>query len=435
MKPFAGVRRAALALAVAALGSQVRASGNTWIVDAAGGPGSHSTAIPPAIAAAQPGDKVFVRGGVYGAFTLSKPLVVRGESNTIISGAVRVQDVPNGAKAALSTLVVEELELFGCGGTVLVEGLRTPSSGFDARGLGSLVSIQSCKDVRLRGCVFQTQHAENDGADGMFVWNSSVELVSSILRGQHGKDSGCGAAGDGGNGLVASGTAWLSIAISEITGGRGGELDSCGFGGYAGDGGRAVSLTSGPRARIAGAGVNVILGGDGGFGFLGGCGVMNGGSDGHAGEGLFVGGVSSASHSGVAVNGGWGWDCGFAAAFQTQSGGVITAADPSAPTLELTIGTPGSTLPLRLRAPTGSVARVWLGRTMLKPAPQSTAVGLMTKRARLVELGVVPANGEVLTSLLLPGGLDSGDIVSAQADVVTVGGQLLFSNSITFTMP
>ena len=37
----------------------------TWIVDAANGPGAHFTALAPAVAAAAGGDRVLVRSGVY----------------------------------------------------------------------------------------------------------------------------------------------------------------------------------------------------------------------------------------------------------------------------------------------------------------------------------------------------------------------------------
>jgi len=61
----ARVTLAALAsLSLAALGSA-----STYVVDSSGGVGSDFTDIPPAIAAAQPGDVLLVLSGNYSGFT------------------------------------------------------------------------------------------------------------------------------------------------------------------------------------------------------------------------------------------------------------------------------------------------------------------------------------------------------------------------------
>ena len=53
-----------LAVACLALAAGTAVAQRTvWIVDRAGGPGVHFTDIPPAVAAARPGDRIEVRGG------------------------------------------------------------------------------------------------------------------------------------------------------------------------------------------------------------------------------------------------------------------------------------------------------------------------------------------------------------------------------------
>ena len=56
-----------------------------WIVDAANGPGTSFTDLPPAIAAAQSGDTIIVRAGpAYTLFSVSgKALTIRGAGPTM----------------------------------------------------------------------------------------------------------------------------------------------------------------------------------------------------------------------------------------------------------------------------------------------------------------------------------------------------------------
>jgi hypothetical protein len=78
---------------------------------------------------------------------------------------------------------------------------------------------------------------------------------------------------------------------------------------------------------------------------------------------------------------------------------------------------------------------VWLGRTMITPTPSTDVVGLLTNRARIQNLGTVPAGGQVDAFFTLPSSVDTGELVIAQADVLTSTGELLYSNSVCFTRP
>jgi hypothetical protein len=55
-----------------------------WIVDQANGPGTHFTDLPAAVAAAQSGDTILVRAGVYTTFSVSgKALTIRGAGTNV----------------------------------------------------------------------------------------------------------------------------------------------------------------------------------------------------------------------------------------------------------------------------------------------------------------------------------------------------------------
>src|SRR5688572_32926121 len=95
------------AIAVAALAPAALA--HTWIVDQAGGPGSHFTDIPPAIAAASPGDVLIIRAGLYSSYTLDKGLTLLGESVATTkakytTGGTWIQNLPAGQLAIVAHL-------------------------------------------------------------------------------------------------------------------------------------------------------------------------------------------------------------------------------------------------------------------------------------------------------------------------------------------
>jgi hypothetical protein len=74
------------ALACVLLPSLVQGQGNIIIVDAANGGGTHFLDIPPAVAAAQPGDTIRVRAGTYNGFTLNIGISVVAEGNVFFGG-------------------------------------------------------------------------------------------------------------------------------------------------------------------------------------------------------------------------------------------------------------------------------------------------------------------------------------------------------------
>ncbi|HLU38404.1 MAG TPA: hypothetical protein VK081_03410, partial [Planctomycetota bacterium] len=80
---------AVLATAPAALAQR------TWVVDVNNGPGTDFFDIPPAVAAAAPGDLIVVRAGQYNGFSTNKGLRMVGE------GAVLLAPSAPGGKALI----------------------------------------------------------------------------------------------------------------------------------------------------------------------------------------------------------------------------------------------------------------------------------------------------------------------------------------------
>jgi len=403
------------------------AGGAVWIVDASGGPGFDFTDIPSAIAVAQQNDRVFVRPGTYAGFVLDKPLIVRGSLGARVNGVARIQGIAATTRCAVSTLEIQTLEVSGCSGGVVLEQIKSwPSGANDSLPL----VVQNSADVRMRSCEFEPAYFPDGGGLSAAVASASaLEVVDSLLRGQHGDGFDFGPAfapTRGGAGLVAQSTATISIAHSELSGGGGGWADF----GKGQDGGAAFELAASSRARVASS---ILAGGDGGAGSFGGCGGTFG--DGRGGAAIRSTALSLARHSDLVASGGFGFDCGQAAPFATATGGQILLASPARPTLELVSANAAGALTLRVTGPANSTARVWLGRTMVTPTPNTDVVGLLTNRARLQNLGAVPAGGQVDAFFTLPSSVDTGELVVAQADVLTSTGELLYSNSICFTRP
>ncbi len=102
----------------------------TWIVDAAGGPGVHFLEVQPAVFAAAPGDRIEVRGvGVYPGFTIDRGIHVEA-----VAGAgcttLNVAGVPAGQAAAVvgfglaAPAAIRQVLIVNCAGTVFVQELR-----------------------------------------------------------------------------------------------------------------------------------------------------------------------------------------------------------------------------------------------------------------------------------------------------------------------
>jgi hypothetical protein len=412
--------------------SSALAGGAEWIVDLSGGAGSHFTDIQSAIAFAQPNDRVLVRAGNYSGFVLDKPIFVRGSVGTIVTGLVRVQNIPSGARSAISRLQFRFLEVDDCDGGVVLESLATVPQ---TANVGSQVIVTDSDDVRMRACnfgvAFNYAACGQPGMSGVLLSNATLELVSSTVWGQSAQwdTISCGnspGAVTGGAGLNAF-LSTFSLAHSTLRGGNG----SGNSNGSGGDGGVGADFANGSRARLA---ASTITGGMGGLGESCGCGGFWG--DGRNSPAVRAISMSLVTHSGVTATGGAGGSCcGPAPAFSTSSNSQIQLSSPTRPTLQLVSANAAGAVTLRVSGPANSTARVWLGRTMITPTPNTDVVGLLTNRARIQNLGTLPAGGQVDAFFTLPSSVETGELVIAQADVLTSTGELLYSNSVCFTRP
>ncbi len=107
------------------------AAAQNVLVVASGGGGAFFD-IPPAIAAAAPGDILEVRAGTYSPFLLNKPLFVLADPGTTIlqqQVGVRVQGIATGEVAVVRGLTLQStlpnsLTIEDCAGVVVVESVR-----------------------------------------------------------------------------------------------------------------------------------------------------------------------------------------------------------------------------------------------------------------------------------------------------------------------
>ena len=407
----------------------------TWVVDDDGGPGVHFTDIPPAIAAASTGDLIVVRAGQYSAFTLDKAIVIRGETGVNVAPDVVIENILPGTKCALSTCHLTTMVVRNCDGGVLLESLNLvqPSPGGNDVGSFEYVMVENCNDVRLRSCSLlgsSSSNNVNSSTVGMTVWNSRVEIVSSSLRGQVGEgENECGIPTEGGAGLLCFTSSRAHAALSSIRGGDGGLLDSCAWGTQSGDGAAGVIVSPSAEIVLTGLASHHITGGHAGYSWSPGCGY---GGQGDGGAGLRVEGL--ARYSGVTLTGG-GSACSYGqgSPLSVSSGGSAVQPTTPDPTLALVGPEPGTSLSVELRAPPGANAHLWVGRTMIVEPSTGIEIELLTSKARLIALGIVPASGVITATMSLPP-LPSGYILIAQADAVLTSGATLRTNSLAMTV-
>lgn len=204
-----------------------------WIVDTAGQPGTHFTSLPAAVAAAQSGDTIVVRPGVYQAFvSVGKALNVRGAGGglTLVlpspsAPALRVELVPAGSEFVLQGLLVRShntsssaAAILGCApGTTVIDGCQFEGGNtMSAHGLNVLNGTVYAARCQFRGGpgnpLFASDQSHGVALDsGMFAAVDCTFTGGSTLTFD-------GALGTMGSGLrVASGVA--TIHDSSLFGG------------------------------------------------------------------------------------------------------------------------------------------------------------------------------------------------------------------------
>ncbi|HED64546.1 MAG TPA: hypothetical protein ENJ09_03220 [Planctomycetes bacterium] len=259
---------------------------SVFVVDALGGPGSTHTTISAAIAAAQDGDMVLIRDGMY-----LEDLVVDGKGLRIEGDAganvrvdnIRIENLGPNQVASIGGLVSGGLDR-KIGPNILLsnnQGAVWLQVSTDAD-FGITASIQDCDNVVLHGmsltqlgwisqrctggvCYDATLTIERstvslfdsavrgltgneillpNGSSGALAIDSDVWILGSTIQGGDGADEYLvGVVGHGGAGLEIRGTSDVNIVGSSISGGLGGQ------GTYPGTPGLGVNIVSGTLTR------------------------------------------------------------------------------------------------------------------------------------------------------------------------------------------
>src|SRR5262245_34507433 len=134
----------------------------TFLVDAAGGPGTNFTDLPPAIAAVPDGAILLVRPGTYGPIALNnKGLSILATAPGVqlapTAPAILVQNLPTTKSVTLRDGRAQNgssflpAEVANCAGLVLFDGYEYTNS---QTGMSSSVGlrVQSSQQVVLRNC-------------------------------------------------------------------------------------------------------------------------------------------------------------------------------------------------------------------------------------------------------------------------------------------
>lgn len=388
-------------LAVALLSSLAFSS--TWIVDDDGGAGVDFTSIDQALLFAGPGDLVRVRPGTYGAFTLNVGATVLGEPGVTVDAVVTVRDVPAGARAVLSNLVVDRLEVRDCSAAVIVDRVFAFASN-------AAVVVRGSTDVRLRRIHLVGQ---------LDVASSRVELTDSLVFGRAGQDQigDCCGGGDGQTAVLVAGGGVLHASRSSIRGGNGGQAKTwANF--FGGDGAPAVWLTAGDaNVLVTGVETNVVQGGAQGLGSA----CTYDGDDASA----VVLSPGSARVSGVALLGRLGY-CGEVTPAVVNTGGTFEAPNPVDPSLSLPVDTiRGTQVTFSVNAAPGASVRLRLGRQPAVIDLPDVLEDRLTIPLRTFDLGTVPPSGVVTFPFTLPIGLPEGFMIVAQASAIDSSGTRL----------
>ncbi len=151
----------------------------TFIVDAAGGPGSHFTSLGTAAASVPSGSTLLVRAGTYYPFAIDqKSLTVLGDPGAavVIWTPLEVKNLLAHQQVTLQGLQMSGLFSYPnlhCKdnlGTVLVDGCRPPAN----QGLQCVV--ENCADIRIHDCDFF------GGSSPLVVQDGNVRASQSSFR-------------------------------------------------------------------------------------------------------------------------------------------------------------------------------------------------------------------------------------------------------------
>jgi hypothetical protein len=231
-------------LAAAAAGAGVAAAqGGLWIVDDAGGPGSHFVTVQEAIIAAAEGDVILVRAGFYDPFT------IQGQSLTVVADhgvflnfnyTTQVRGLAAGQRVLLSGLYLGPtdlaLEVQSNGGVVWLHDCRVETDSIGHQEAHDAAHVDdSATLIVSRSQVFSPN--QPGGGSGCLAQNSNLVAYDSQFGGGVIDFPGEG----GGRGLELSGGSLLAIGC-HFSGGNGADGGDFGICIPGGDGGAGLAL-------------------------------------------------------------------------------------------------------------------------------------------------------------------------------------------------
>ncbi len=397
-----------------ALGLASSAGADVWIVDDDGGAGVQFLDLPPAVAAALPGDVLRVLPGNYSGFVLDKALVVVGQNPgpVLVQGTIRIQDVNDGSpKLALAHLSARGICAHNCSVPVLLDRCIVTEAG-----LAQPMEIFDCADFRGQRCTVRTKVTSGtlgDGESGTRMRNSRVQASDCLFVGADGAASvgSSSAGGRGGNGMDATGNGEWHFYRSQVWGGTGGDALLGGVAGSGGDAWRAEFVPANWTALAVGGGTQ-----DGFF-----AGLPGAGGGGAPGLAFFQNGALR--HSSLSWTGG------------SAGSGSVLLADPADPSLHTTTMFPaaGNNVTFRVMAPQGSYVEVFLGRNPVLIESGTPLEDELLVKARVVVLGTVVGES-VSANYTVPAGLPPGFVLMAQAEVTYPSSEVRRTNSLSLIL-
>jgi hypothetical protein len=229
-----------------------------WIVDAASGPGTNFTDLPPAVAAAQDGDTILVRAGSYSATTITgKALVIRGSG----AASTQVASLVAGNVPASGHLLIAGMRAssgIGITGPARVVLLDCRAWGVSGQTAGSALVVDGGALVHATRCELTGGNLTSSGGSlvpaGHGAWvttNSRLIATACTFRGGSASASTSSWPTSGGSGVLVFG-ADVELAASDCFGGDG---NAANLSNAIGGSGVLVSNGNGGTARVVGPAV------------------------------------------------------------------------------------------------------------------------------------------------------------------------------------
>ncbi|MFG0319509.1 MAG: hypothetical protein ACF8XB_19720 [Planctomycetota bacterium JB042] len=386
----------------------------TIVVDASGG-GDHLD-LPPAIAAAAPGDTIVVRNGTYSPFVLDKGLTILAGSGDapVVGGDAEIRDLPSGAEVRVASLTFHRLDLESSAGSIHLDACTL---GLDSQ--LDVLEIDSCHRVTLSRCVVDPDTMVVSGFNaGTTITDSFVVASECSFRGASAFYDIFDLGPNGSHAVVADGSV-VYLFASSLRGGDAGDSDSFKNGPVPGNGGDGLRASNSSSVHVHGMGGHVVRGGDPG--------VADAFYVGNPGDSIDLDATSRVEVSGVTLRG--GVDAGPGRGFEFVR--------PRVPVLRLGgSGLLGDQISPTLRAPIGSRYLLFVGF-----GPEFAASSIETDRFVDPSGASLLASGTTVvvdTAHPIPLGpslaLSAGAPFHFQALVLDPSGRLSWSTAASFVL-